>query len=272
MSRRRDLDVGQPGVVVDRDVDVVEPDDRALLALVAGRGPAMHFRTAALGDPTELLDVHMGQIARTGSLVADRVLGRGTDHDPGDRVAHGQVRHVVTGQDPRDRAGRDLTGRGDLIAPQPVSLPLGQHPLFELGVRLARTAVRPARAILQASHSFTGVAVQPLGHTLARYPHRRSDMGLFPASLAALHHQEPTGHGEPSITVRHETLRLRVGPRQPHPNRGFSRSSTASFRHETRYQPLGRSQLRARARTPATNHQPLHHAVTVARRRPGGAW
>ena len=66
-ARRVDLRVGEPGVVIDGRVDVVialGASGDGLGALSAGA------RAPAIGDPPELLDVDVDQLARPGTLVA----------------------------------------------------------------------------------------------------------------------------------------------------------------------------------------------------------
>lgn len=68
-----DLGVSEAGGVVDADVDVVLADARAVVAA----GPAaVRPVSAAGGDPAELLDVGVQQLARLATLVAVRWLRR----------------------------------------------------------------------------------------------------------------------------------------------------------------------------------------------------
>ena len=108
----QDLGVGQPGVVVDQRVDVVEADPgsrsgRRSAPCCAAVGPP----AAAVGDPAELLDVHVDQLAGPVAFVADRGGLRGPDHLTGDRVAARQVGHCVAAQDPGDRPRRRRRAR-----------------------------------------------------------------------------------------------------------------------------------------------------------------
>lgn len=74
-------------MVVDGGVDVVE----AQAALVGGAfGPAVGASAAAVGDASELLDVHVDQGAGTVPLIAVGRLARRPDDLPGQRVALGQ--------------------------------------------------------------------------------------------------------------------------------------------------------------------------------------
>jgi hypothetical protein len=67
--------VGEPGGVIDRDVDVLPADRVATYALKVGAAvavvPAAGDAMPGTGsDPAELLDVDVDQLARTGALVA----------------------------------------------------------------------------------------------------------------------------------------------------------------------------------------------------------
>ena len=73
----QDLGVGQPGVVVDSGVDVVEPD---LCWLAAGRwSAAVDPPPAAVGDAAELLHIDVDQIAGSVAFVAGRCRLGGAD-------------------------------------------------------------------------------------------------------------------------------------------------------------------------------------------------
>src|SRR3954469_12582786 len=75
-----DLGVGQPGVVVDDVVQVGVAGGGGALDW-SGGGAAVHSVPAAVGDPAELLDVHVHQLAGRRALVALR--RRTTAADPG---------------------------------------------------------------------------------------------------------------------------------------------------------------------------------------------
>jgi hypothetical protein len=82
-----DLGVREPAVVIDDGVDVVEPivacrSRAGRTALAAVCSPA-----ATVGDPADLLDVHVDQLAWPFTLVAHRRRLRGADQASGERVA-----------------------------------------------------------------------------------------------------------------------------------------------------------------------------------------
>lgn len=86
-----DLAVREAAVIVDERVNVVEPD--APLAIAPGRTHlAAHSATAtAVGGASDLLDVHVHQLAGSITFVAHRSGLGGADHLAGERVltAHG---------------------------------------------------------------------------------------------------------------------------------------------------------------------------------------
>jgi hypothetical protein len=112
------FDVGEPGRVIDGDMDVFPADDSADVALgvgaLAGVVPALAVGDALAGaavDPSELLDVDIEQLAWASSLVA---LG-GLEAQPA------ELAHPDPGQDARHRLEGHAQALGDLRAghPQP---------------------------------------------------------------------------------------------------------------------------------------------------------
>lgn len=95
-----DLAVRQSGMIVDEGVDVVVADLGVAVALDRPAGAAVGPPAATVGDPAELLHVHVHQLARVLAFVTHRGLLRGTDHLTGDRVALTQIGHVVPTQNP----------------------------------------------------------------------------------------------------------------------------------------------------------------------------
>src|SRR5262249_50926553 len=76
------------------------------------------------------------------------------------------------------------------------------------------------RPIMQPGKPFGCEPVQPGLHTLARYTHRRRDLGLSPAGAVPLHNQHTAMECRAGTTVRHENLRADVGLRQATPHSG----------------------------------------------------
>ena len=211
-------------MVVDQGVDVVVAD-RALVrarGVVGGRAAA-GAPAAAVGDPAELLHVHVDQLAGPVAFVADRGDLAGPDHLPGDRVQQRQRRDLVP-----------APGSGDTVrAGTPASAPIQSGPRRSRRrsstTRSSTSAggaprhrVRPGGPVVQTGLALGGVPVDPGLHALAGDPHRRRDVRLLPAGLVPLDDQQPAVDGQPSITVGHENLRSVRALDKPHPNRGFS--------------------------------------------------
>src|SRR5262249_32960604 len=93
-----DLGVGEPAVVVDRDVDVFVADAVPHLARLVGVFRVVVLAAAADApagaplDAAELLDVEMDELAGAGALVAER----GFEPEPAEPA------HAAAGQDPRN--------------------------------------------------------------------------------------------------------------------------------------------------------------------------
>lgn len=66
---------------------------------------AVDTPATAVGDLAELLDVHVDQLTRSFAFVTDAGCAGGANDVAGDRVALGQVGHLVAAQDPRHGAG-----------------------------------------------------------------------------------------------------------------------------------------------------------------------
>lgn len=92
---------------------------------------------AAIGDPAELLDVHVDQLAGPVALVADRGLLGGADHLTADPIEVTQPWHARTEKDPGHRAGRrpGLSGEPFRAAPQ--------SPAAYRVIQVRRTCGRP---------------------------------------------------------------------------------------------------------------------------------
>ena len=82
-----DFGIGQPGVVIDHRVDVVEPDSGLLMRGRVAGCSAVGAPAAAVGDAAEFLHVDMHQLTRPGMFIPDGGLFGGADDLPGQRVA-----------------------------------------------------------------------------------------------------------------------------------------------------------------------------------------
>ncbi len=202
-----DLCVGEPGVVVDGCVGVVA----AGFGFSSGVGPSRLASpgppAATVGDPTDLLDIDVDQLAKRGGFIPDRCLLRGANHVTGQRVTLGQIQHLVAAQDPADRARRHTELVGEAIRPDP------QHPrrLNHLPLNISRgtrrTAVRSRRPIRQASILLSVEARNPAMRSLTRDPHRLGDMSNgHPLNTDPSNRQTTSMNREMGITVTHEDL------------------------------------------------------------------
>src|SRR5690606_25360797 len=86
----QDLRERDAGVVIDRDMDVVEPDPTSAAAVVVDHLRAVDAPAAAVGDPAEFLDIDMEQIAGVRVRACQMVCVRGGSpyerkHTVGDR-------------------------------------------------------------------------------------------------------------------------------------------------------------------------------------------
>ncbi len=136
---------------------------------------------AAIGDPAELLDVHVDQLAGPVALVADRGLLGGADHLTADPIEVTQPWHARTEKDPGHRAGRRPGLSGE-----------------------------PFRAAPQSQAAYRVIQVR---RTCGR-PHRRGDVRLSPPRLVPVDDQLSAKNSRAGISVRHENLRVDAGPRQ----------------------------------------------------------
>ena len=96
----QDLGVGQPGVVVDGDMDEVIANTMA----VPGVGSsAVQPPAAPLRDAAQLLDVDVDQLPGLVTLIAVGAAAGGAQPGAGDGVQVTQQRDLMAGQDPPDR-------------------------------------------------------------------------------------------------------------------------------------------------------------------------
>jgi len=205
----QDLGVDQPGVVIHGVVEVRGPGLGALLDPDPG-GSTQEAVPAAVGDPPELLDVHVDQVPRGGVLVAQR-FGFGPQPAPGGRVGPGQPWGLVAGQD---------LGHGRGIDPQPVADPCRtppptdtqtHDPVLGPGRQLGRAPVRAAGPV---THPRPAVLAVPGGPPLGRGgrdPEPFSSPAQRPTLIDhAAGQTQPAVRGQRSITVGHEDLRAEM--------------------------------------------------------------
>jgi hypothetical protein len=182
-----DLGIGQPGVVVDGQVQVLPADAAARTLAGAIAGDAV----ADAREATELLDVDVDQLARLGALVAAHGLGRLKVFDAAQAVA---------AQHPADGGRRDGQITGDLRAGQ--TLPAQGHDGFlRLGRGRAVQLVRPRGAILQPGGPFGLEAGHPLAHRLGAHAHRRGHRLRAEPALGQPHQSLSTRRRQTRILV-----------------------------------------------------------------------
>ncbi len=130
-------------MVIDRGVQVDVPGAGATLGpsggLVLGRAAAVDPPAAAVGDPADLLHIHVHHVTGTGPFVAEdrfaQVLTRHVEvTQPGDTVAN---------EDPPDRGGGQVDALLGELADQLHGTDLvltaqRDHPLLHIGVGLVR--------------------------------------------------------------------------------------------------------------------------------------
>ncbi|KQT70250.1 hypothetical protein ASG51_14460 [Methylobacterium sp. Leaf465] len=191
---RMDLGVGQPGMVVDGQVQILPADPAALALAGALAGDAM----AGALEAAELLDVDVDQLA--GPLAFVALHGRG-------RFEITDAVQAVPAQHPADGGGRDGEVTGDLLAGQ--TLPMqGQDGVLRPGRGRTVQAVRPRGAVLQSGDAFGVEAGHPLAHRLGTHPHRLGHrFGAEPAP------GQP--HQSPSTRRRQTRILMDVHPVAP---------------------------------------------------------
>lgn len=96
---------------------------------------------SAVGDPPELLDIDVHQLARPIVFIADRCGLGGSDHLTGERVALVESRAAVAAQNPGDRACRDTDVGCELVGPAAALTTSGQHHVFDIGCSLVSDRV-----------------------------------------------------------------------------------------------------------------------------------
>ena len=96
----QDIDVGEPGVIVDDRVYAIEPGPNLPLFMGPGRLMAQCPPSATVGDPPQPHDINVNWFARVFATVGVPGDAPGPDQIPGDRVAPGQQRFMVAAQVP----------------------------------------------------------------------------------------------------------------------------------------------------------------------------
>jgi hypothetical protein len=156
---------------------------------------------AAVGDPAELLDVDVHEVAGGGVLVA-------AHHPTGGPVRPGQPGHAGAGEHPVDGGGVQAEREPEARRPAPPDHPdLDDAPLGADG-RAPRTAVRPARAVVPARRAVLPVAAGPAPGGGRRH---LEPLGGSPQGPALVEdtagRQQPTTRSQGGSSVGNEDLR-----------------------------------------------------------------
>ncbi len=152
--------VGEPGAVVDGIVDVPVADLAALSVLLAGC-TAQHLVTAAVGDPAELLDVDVDQVAWCFVDVGVRLLRRPLDPHPGRGVGPRQPRATVAEQNLVHRRDRHPQPIGNPGRPPPSADPQPDHTTLDPSRCPSRRGPRTRGSISHAVPAVLAVALDP---------------------------------------------------------------------------------------------------------------
>lgn len=161
----QDLGVHQPGAVVDERVHIVVA--AACLADTVACFAPVNTPPATVGNPAELLDVHLDQLAPTLALVADCGLVRDANDVSGHRVALTQIGHVVAAQDARHSPGRNPNPRAQAGRTAPVLRAGGEDLLLDLDAGACGHRVGTRRTRHVPGLALGGVAVDPRPDALA---------------------------------------------------------------------------------------------------------
>jgi hypothetical protein len=204
------LGIGEPAVVIDRDVDPVPADTPE---------PALHpdvvDAVAATGtDPAQHLRVEMDELARPSAFVAHDRRSGFEPVEPGETLPAQDRVHA--------RAGESCLP-GEDVRPHPELASPSAQPFDDLGRVLARLVIDRARPVGEPAELGTmpprraGLAADANG------PSRRRDR---PARSDAIGQQPPTVRGQPGIRMGHRGLLLRLWLRHQQPRIGALSPST----------------------------------------------
>jgi hypothetical protein len=156
-----------------------------------------HHPSMGVGDPAELLDVDMEQLARALADIADR--------DTRGAVAIAQAGQAVAAEDVADRRARTAGDRRQAVRPEAELVTGRQDRRHLLLGQTARRTVGSRAPILEAGQSLGLIAPDPLGGRLPAHPGHRGRMGDRPAlQLDPFHEQPPAKHRQlrPTMHLR----------------------------------------------------------------------
>ncbi len=185
----QDFHIGEPGLVIDADMDELPAD--AIVLAAPGPGDAM----AGLVEAGEPLDVEMAQIAGASPLIAARRrFGRER------REAIQAEAHEFSG----DRRAGQVKMACDLLASHPALAQAHDQGLPALGDQRRRVA-RPRGAIEQPGRPFGTVSGEPFADRAQAHAGSLGRLGDASAQLARPpHHQRSTvGRGARILVTVH---------------------------------------------------------------------
>ena len=188
-------DVGDPAHVVDRDMQVVVAGMGARRAMTA----TPESVPATVGDPAELLDVDVEQLAGSLTDVADGDTGR--------TILVSQPGQPVAGQDVADGRAWDPDDGRQAMRPEAVLVPSGQDRIHLRLGQGPRRASWPRRSILESHLTLGLVPSEPLPGRLATDPdHVRRVGDGHPVDQDPIHQKLPAEHCQLRPTMCHESL------------------------------------------------------------------
>ncbi len=202
----------EPGVVIDRDVDVVEPELLRLdpTLVVIHRGGTIEAPTAAVGDPTEFLDIDVQQIAGAITFIPMLGAARGSNPDPGHGVELMQRRQPSASDDPRRRRCADTDPSREFVATEPFSGTQRDQSIGDLDRRRPWVRSSTRGSITEPGDAEEPESRHPAMSALPRDTELFRDVRHRPPQQNPLNKNQTTGLSQPRITVDHEKAFLRV--------------------------------------------------------------
>ena len=195
---------------------------------------------AAVGDASELLDVHVHQIARCGVLIALRASLGGAHRGAGGRVGERQAHAPEAGQDLVHRRGVHSQEVSDSGWPTPARYAQADHPALPTTRGAVGAGVRPAGAVNHAGLALLAIPAGPASGRGDRDTEPFRSSGRGPAVFDDTPGQAQSSRGRQGrVSVGHEDLRCGCGclvAFTPHTEVFLISSRHADRRHNLRGQ------------------------------------